>query len=110
LTQVVPLQQGELLEQPWPAKPQLDMLLPMSAVPVGGGLGLTQVPLAAPGANTQAEPLQQSAVVVHTPPSAAQLLSPHARCPVPSGTQGTPSQQSAAEAQAEPPCTHAATP
>jgi hypothetical protein len=86
------------------------------SVDVGGGVGLTQVPLSDPGGTSQANPVQQSAVVVQAPLSGTQLTAKHLSAPLASGTQGRlgvlgmGGQQSAVEAQAPPGWTQAASP
>ena len=64
----------------------------------GGGFRLPHVPVVEPGGITQVSPAQQSLVAVHLPLSGTHML-PQTKCPMPSGTQGVPLQQSAAEAQ-----------
>ena len=102
----VPLlvQQGTVVEHIWPAKAHID------TVPMSGAGGATQLPIVEPGGMVHKPPAQQSAVVVQVPLDGTQLIDPQCRWPVPSGTQGDRSQQSAADAQAPPDGTHAATP
>ena len=74
---------------------------PPSEVPGGGGSG-EQVPAVAPGATTHVIPAQQSAVDVQEPAEGMHALEAQTSCPVESGTQGCPLQQSAAVAQVAP--------
>lgn len=76
----------------------------------GGVIGAPHVPCTEPGGTTQAEPVQQSAVVVQTVPVGSQEIALQLSAPVEPGTQGMPSQQSAAEAQLAPCMTHAVRP
>jgi len=66
-----------------------------------------QLPRIEPAATTHRVPVQQSAVVVQSPPPVTQV-EPHRRWPVASGTQGASLQQSCAEAHAPPGATQAA--
>jgi hypothetical protein len=96
-------QHGTVVEQVCPANAHVDV--PMS---VGGAA--RHVPVVEPGGIEHSPPAQQSAVVVHTPLVGTQLIAPQCRWPMPSGTQGTPLQQSADDAQLPPVGTHAAMP
>jgi len=63
-----------------------------------------QVPTVDPGATKHSVPVQQSPLIVHEPPGGAHVPPVMQRsAPEASGTQGTSSQQSAAEAQLSPP-------
>jgi hypothetical protein len=74
--------------------------------PGGGGFGLAQVPLSEPAGTRHRSPVQQSPLVVHSPPEGAHM---DAQCSAPaeSGTQGKPPQQSPANEQLPPAATHA---
>ena len=74
----------------------------------GGGVGLVHVPVVEPAGMLQVRPEQQSPVLVQVPFCGTQAV-PQTKCPLPSGTQGVPLQQSAADAQLPPGATHALT-
>ena len=90
------LQQSLLMVQPWPSLAQVLLPLPLP-LPVP-----PHVPYVMPGWKMQLVPLQQSALLVHMPPVATQLVLPQCRLPMLSGTHGEPLQQSPENAQAEP--------
>jgi hypothetical protein len=84
---------------------------PPSGAGVGGGVGVPQTPLEAPGVMLQTLPVQQSPVAVQAPPLGTQTTPPslggvdrQCRTPVESGTQGTSPQHSDAVLQVCPPC------
>lgn len=97
-------QQGSVVEQVWPANAHTVV------VPMSGGGGARQLPIVEPGGMLHRPPAQQSAVVVQVPLVGTHAIVPQCRWPVPSGTQGVPLQQSAAEAHAPPEGTQAAMP
>ena len=78
----------------------------------GGGGGGAQVPEVDPGGTWHTLPAQQSAVTVQPPPDGMHTGPPPSRpiaqrsCPVLSGTQGTPLQQSPVKAHVSPPGRH----
>ena len=86
-----PLQQSPAAVQDWPSSAQV--LLPLPLPP--------QVPNVEPPVKMQLSPLQQSALWVHIP-SVFTHPEPQYRLPLPSGTQGSPLQQSPENAQDEP--------
>jgi hypothetical protein len=112
--QVPPVQGTELQQSPatvqsWPYSAQGG---PASG---GGGVTLPQMPVADPTARMQVVPTQQSASMVHAPFGGTQTLplsggTRQRKTPVPSGTQGSCSQQSIAEEQIPPAGTQAARP
>jgi hypothetical protein len=87
------------------------MGVPASTGGGGGGIGGAQVPTVDPGGVWQTLPAQQSALIVQPPlegtqggPASGTLL--QRSCPVLSGTQGAPLQQSPVNAQVSPDCRH----
>lgn len=110
----------ELVVPPAPAVPPFDVppAPPVLVVPPelvvpplpGGGGGTLQVPCVDPIGRTQLEPGQQSPSIVQVPPDFTQTELAQMSSPVAFGTQGKPSQQSAAEEQVWPAVRHAASP
>jgi DNA-binding CsgD family transcriptional regulator len=117
-----PLQQSDVISQACPYAEHVPPVPPVGVPPVdeppvldvppvpvvppaplSGTSLLPQIPLVAPGRMEHGSPLQQSAVVVHTPPAATQLSAPQTNGGSPSGfgTQGR-LQQSALDAHAWP--------
>src|SRR5581483_1347787 len=71
----------------------------------GGGFTTVHVPWSWPGGTMHVTPVQQSAVVVQTPPAGTHI-EPQCRWPIESGTHGARLQQSLASAHAPPSGTH----
>jgi hypothetical protein len=119
--QVMALQQSAPVLHSWPYSAQPGVLasfIPASLVGgvPGGGVGMPQIPWVEPIGWMQVEPTQQSPLIEHgppegthdegTPPSEEIVGEKQCKRPVLSGTQGIWLQQSMADEQVPPPCTH----